>query len=137
MKTAIVWRAKGATGETVNLRSGPGLSYINKYRIPFGTRIEVVEDLGEWCYVRAGGRDGYMMKEFIMQEGDVNREIKGTLKREVNILGEFGWYSLKADGKVRIRPGQETMFEDIETTKRFLKEAEEAVRLLEAEEQRG
>lgn len=43
MKTAIAWRAAGATGETVNLRSGPGLNYINKYRIPFGTRIEIVE----------------------------------------------------------------------------------------------
>lgn len=69
-KKAIVDRPAGVEGETVNLREGPGTKYGRIEKIAFGTEIEVMKDLGEWCYVRAGEHSGYMMSNFILYEGD-------------------------------------------------------------------
>lgn len=69
-KKAIVDRPTGVEGETVNLREGPGTKYGRIEKIAFGTEIEVMKDLGEWCYVRAGEHSGYMMSNFILYEGD-------------------------------------------------------------------
>lgn len=65
-KAATVDRPAGVEGETVNLREGPGKEYGRIAKIAFGTDIKVLKDLGEWCYIIADGKTGYMQSNFIL-----------------------------------------------------------------------
>lgn len=71
-KNATVDRPAGVTGETVNLRGGPGKEYGRIAKITFGTDIKVLKDLGDWCYIIADGKTGYMQRNFVLytQEPD-------------------------------------------------------------------
>ena len=38
------------------------------WKIPCGTEVEVLKEGGAWCRIRAMGRTGYMMREFLKME---------------------------------------------------------------------
>lgn len=67
-KKAIVDRPAGVTGNTVNLRKGAGTSYDRIEKIEFGTELEVMADLGDWCYVKVGSLSGYMQSNYILYD---------------------------------------------------------------------
>ena len=49
----------------LNVRSGPGTNYNKKGSLPKGTKIDVLEDDGEWLYIRYGTLEGYVMASYI------------------------------------------------------------------------
>ena len=58
-----------ANGRNVNLRSGPGKGYgvIGSYAV--GTPLEIIARGTEWYYIRISGKYGYMMKQYISDNG--------------------------------------------------------------------
>ena len=64
-KRAVVVLPKGATGKTVNLRIGANKSSRILEQVPMGAAIEVLFDYGEWCKIRWGDKEGYMMSNYI------------------------------------------------------------------------
>lgn len=70
VKKAIIDRPTGVTGDTVNMRKGAGLNYDRIEKIQFGTEVDVMADLGEWCYIKVDGKSGYVMSNFILYAGD-------------------------------------------------------------------
>ncbi len=58
------------SGSTVNLRSTPDTSEPYLARVPLGTVVDVLELGSEWCAVIALGKRGYMMRRFLVLEGD-------------------------------------------------------------------
>ena len=65
--TAIV------TGKNVALREGPGTWARVMTRLTTGTTVEIAEVPDGWAYVKSGDLYGFMMKEFIADEGSQYR----------------------------------------------------------------
>lgn len=59
----------GATGSSVNLRKNPSKSAALVGRVPVGSRVIVLADVGQWCSVQYGTAVGYMMSNFIEYDG--------------------------------------------------------------------
>lgn len=53
------------SGGTVNLRKTPSLRGALIARIPIGTLVEIVEPGEEWCKIKFGNKNGYMMAKFL------------------------------------------------------------------------
>lgn len=68
-KMGIVVLPSGASGKTVNMRKEPKKSAPLVCRVPVGSTIEILEDQGEWCYIKYNGKAGYMMSNYIEYEG--------------------------------------------------------------------
>lgn len=63
MKKAIV---TAQNGSTVNVRSAPSITAGKIIdRLPIGTMVDVLEDLGEWIHIRYVEKSGYMMSNFL------------------------------------------------------------------------
>lgn len=52
-------------GIIANVRSGPGTDYPVVMELPAGTSVLLVEDLGNWYYIQAGGQGGYVSRTCI------------------------------------------------------------------------
>src|SRR4051812_4741832 len=48
------------TGEILNLREGPGLSYPILAKLKEGDTLSVIEKAGEWIHVKAGNKEGWV-----------------------------------------------------------------------------
>lgn len=88
------------TGTLVNLRGGLGVEAPVTARLAAGTKVEVVEDLGDWVEVEVGGRNGW-----------VAREQLGTMGRVADLDGdgvEERWVVALDEGRpvVRVREGE-------------------------------
>lgn len=58
------------SGSTVNLRSAPSRSAVVRVRVPIGSVVEVLERTDEyWSLIRWQTYTGYMMREFLWEEG--------------------------------------------------------------------
>lgn len=58
------------SGSTVNLRSYPSRDAVVRVRVPIGSVVEVLERTDEtWSRVRWERYTGYMMREFLLEEG--------------------------------------------------------------------
>ena len=79
MGTATVYAANGTT---VNMRVKPNMSANLIARIDIGTKVEILEDNGEWCKISCNGRDGYMMAKFLKTEDDNKQEMISVPKEE-------------------------------------------------------
>ncbi len=58
----------GITKTRLNLRSGPGIEYAVLRVLPKGTRLVVLEDLGEWLNVMAEQDFGFVHENYVMTE---------------------------------------------------------------------
>lgn len=59
----------GASGTTVNLRKNPNKSAALVERVPVGSTVIVLADVGQWVSVQYGQKSGYMMSNFIEYTG--------------------------------------------------------------------
>ena len=66
---AIVVLPDGASGNSVNLRQRPSRSAPLIGRVPAGSTVDILEDLGEWCRIEYGSLEGYMMSNYLEYEG--------------------------------------------------------------------
>lgn len=64
-ETSLETSVYAANGLPVKLRTRPDKASVWRYRLDVGTSIEVLEKGNEWCKVKAGNKEGYMMTEFI------------------------------------------------------------------------
>lgn len=96
-KKAVIDRPAGVTGNTVNVRSGAGKSYGKIGTVCFGDRVDVVKDLGEWCFIQAGPLSGYVMSNFILYDGEpdtgddadgLTEEDRETLRQAMDRMAE-------------------------------------------------
>lgn len=77
VKTATVVLPSGASGKTVNYRTRPDREAQLIDRIPVGSVVELVEDLGEWCRIQWGGKSGYMMSNYLEYDGQAGESVPG------------------------------------------------------------
>ena len=57
-----------ANEKSVNLRTGPGKQYQVITSFAVGTPLTVIANVADWCYISIGNYNGYMMRQFIVQE---------------------------------------------------------------------
>ena len=62
METRVVWSENGGK---VRMRTAPSLKADCREKLEVGTEVSVLEDLGEWCRIQAGGKSGYMMSAYL------------------------------------------------------------------------
>ena len=66
------------TGQRVNLRNGPAVSYASIDRLDKNTKISIYGKTGGWYYAEAGGKLGYISESYVkVTEGD-EREDTGS-----------------------------------------------------------
>ena len=65
MITAKVTLPEGASGETVNVRKGPGKHYPIDFKVPVGSEIRIRKILDKWSLIEWNGSAGYMMSDYI------------------------------------------------------------------------
>lgn len=54
-----------AGSDTLNLRSGPGTSYPSIGKLPTGTVVLYASSQGDWAYIQAGSKTGYVHKGYL------------------------------------------------------------------------
>ena len=77
MQTATVVLPSGSSGKTVNFRTRPDREAQLVERVPVGSQVEVIEDLGAWCKIQWAGRTGYMMSNYLEYEGQSGESMPG------------------------------------------------------------
>lgn len=68
MKAKVVLPT-GSTGTTVNVRKKAAKNSDVLFRVPVGSTVDVLEDLGTWCNIQYQGKSGYMMSNYLEYEG--------------------------------------------------------------------
>lgn len=63
--TATVVLPVGKQGKTVNMRekASTGSSIVKV--VPVGSKVDIYEDMGEWCRIGYSGYNGYMMSDYL------------------------------------------------------------------------
>lgn len=56
-----------AGSDTLNFRSGPGTSYPSLDKLPTGTVVLYAHSQGDWAYIQAGTKTGYVHKNYLTQ----------------------------------------------------------------------
>lgn len=74
IQTAVVF---AVTGTSVKMRAKPSLNCAQYHDIPIGTEVEVLERHEDWCKIRARGREGYMMTQFLQMEESLDGADQG------------------------------------------------------------
>ncbi len=64
-ETVLEASVYAANGLPVKLRAKPSSRAVWRYKLDVGTRIDVLDKGAEWCKVKAEGKVGYMMTEFV------------------------------------------------------------------------
>lgn len=96
------------TGSTVNLRKSPGGALID--RVPVGTQVPVTAQQDGWSRISYNGRDGWMMSQYLLLEGEAHpeqpapgsdvwsaiRDLQERMAAAEEALTALGWN--KADG---------------------------------------
>lgn len=77
--TARVVLPSGASGNTVNLRSEPKTGPNIIARVPVGSTVKVLCDMGEWCEVQYPPKNGYMMSNYLEYEGQGGESGDGAI----------------------------------------------------------
>ena len=67
--TAKVVLPAGSTGTTVNVRSKASKSAGIEFKVKVGSVVDVLEDLGTWCFIQYNGKSGYMMSNYLEYDG--------------------------------------------------------------------
>ena len=62
----------GKTGKTVNLRKETSTSSALVARIAVGSRVYILEDLGQWCRIGYGNDEGYMLSNYLEYDGQTD-----------------------------------------------------------------
>ena len=81
-----------ANDKPVNLRIGPSTDDRIITKLPVGTKVAVVTDTGDWCFVDTGECLGYMMSKFLAEvdhDGD-NPEVDPDPDPDP---GQQGWFT--------------------------------------------
>lgn len=92
---ALVVLPVGASGRTVNLRGKPSKDGDIIARIPVGSEVNVLCDMGEWCEIQHSPENGYMMSNYLEYAGqygesgdaltqDQRQEIENALRKIEN-----------------------------------------------------
>lgn len=68
-RTAVVTKIQGASGSTVNFRDRPSTNGVVLDTIPFGTRVNVTSEQGEWSGFEYKGKAGWMLTKFLPDAG--------------------------------------------------------------------
>lgn len=58
----------------LNVRSGPGDGYDVVAKLPYGTRVQVLGEDGEWYRLRSNATVGYARKEYVVMDAVVEEE---------------------------------------------------------------
>lgn len=66
-------------GRTVNMRKEPDKKSTIIARVPVGDQVEILETHVYWDKVSYGGKDGYMMTEFLREDSDAHGEEADTV----------------------------------------------------------
>ena len=77
MQMATVVLPSGSSGKTVNFRTRPDREAQLVERVPVGSQVEVVEDLGAWCKIQWAGKSGYMMSNYLEYDGQSGESTPG------------------------------------------------------------
>lgn len=77
MQTATVVLPSGSSGKTVNFRTRPDREAQLVERVPVGSQVEVIEDLGAWCKIQWAGKTGYMMSNYLEYDGQSGESTPG------------------------------------------------------------
>lgn len=121
----------------VHLRSGKSIKYASKATLPYGTRVELLDNDGEWSYISHSGQEGYVAADCIKRADagtggwsvgdDVTVSGKpqytsygeGRPGAEVtNYEGKITYLNLKADVPYPICVGYLGWFAESQVTKR-------------------
>ena len=69
------------TGSVVNVRAEATTSSDVLTKLSQGTRVEILEDLGEWCRIAFGDSTGYMASEYLMETNSLSDA--SSLRQEI------------------------------------------------------
>lgn len=106
MAEAKVVLPSGASGATVNMRKSAMTDAALIIRVPVGSTVTVLEDLGQWCKITYSGKTGYMMSNYLEYAGqpdesnpsktelteDQIRQIDEALKeieKQIDVIGSI------------------------------------------------
>ncbi len=64
-ETGLEASVYAANGLPVKLRTQPSTASVWRYKLDVGTKLQVLENGTEWCRVKAGDKEGWMMTKFI------------------------------------------------------------------------
>lgn len=78
-KQAVVVLPTGAHGKTVNMRRQAHKSADILEQVPVGAAITILNDLGDWCKIRWGDKEGYMMANYIEYLGQSGETDAGNI----------------------------------------------------------
>lgn len=79
INTKVLATTQGViTGDTVKLRSGAGLDYKLVTLLSVNDKVEVLEKSGDWYKVTYKEKTGYVFKDYIKVDGEVQEEGKTT-----------------------------------------------------------
>ena len=95
-KMAKVVLPTGASGSTVNMRESPNKSSKIIKKVPVGSKVDVLEDKGQWCFIDYREFAGWMMSDYLEYgggEGESGDEMiqvpVSQLKAIHNLIGEW------------------------------------------------
>lgn len=76
MMISCAANAEGAVvdADRLNLRLEPATSGLVVGILKEGDEVEILSDMGEWCYVSMNGREGYVMKSYLTVDGTENED---------------------------------------------------------------
>lgn len=93
MAQAKVVLPAGSAGTTVNMRSAASTSNSTVIaRVPVGTIVDVILDVGQWCRIEYNGRSGFMQSnylEYIGQSDETNTLSEEQLEQIGNALNQL------------------------------------------------
>lgn len=65
INTDAVGKTMTVTASALNVRTGAGTNYPIAGQLPRGTKVEVLDNLGEWLRIRAGSVSGYVSAQYL------------------------------------------------------------------------
>lgn len=99
-KMAKVALPTGAAGNTVNMREESSRKARIICKVPVGTEVDIISDVGDWCLIEYNGKGGWMMSNYLEYDGqdgessdDTLRVPRDKLEEIYNQLGD--WLGLR------------------------------------------
>ena len=99
------------TGEILNLREGPGLSYPILAKLKEGDTLSVIEKAGEWIHVKAGNKEGWVASWLTASKPDTEEtKTPKLIISQVDHLNIRSEPSLSATVLAQLSSGDEAKF---------------------------
>lgn len=87
------------TASNLNVRSGKGTNYGIKAILPNGTKVEILQETGDWSKIKYGNSEGYVTSRYLTSNKIYNTtEVHNTVKTDTTIknnsnINQTDWVS--------------------------------------------